>query len=158
MNLLFTAPQYLLLLCCIPVIVWLFWRSTTHLLPFRRSLVLTLRVLMIILVVLSLSGLSVENPTEQVNAMFVLDASDSVGEAGREAALGFVQRALKQMKKGDQAGVIVFGQDASVELELQPNAAVAKIDSTVSGRATDLSHAIELALAQFPAVGKKRMV
>jgi uncharacterized membrane protein/Mg-chelatase subunit ChlD len=158
MNLLLSAPQYLLLLCFIPVIVWLFWRSTTHLLPFRRSLVLTLRVLMIILVVLSLSGLSVENPTEQVNVMFVLDASDSVGEAGREAGLGFVQRALKQMKKSDQAGLIVFGQDASVELALQPNAAVTKIDSTISGQATDVSHAIEVALAQFPAAGKKRVV
>jgi uncharacterized membrane protein len=158
MNLLLTAPQYLLLLCFIPVIVWLFWRSTTHLLPFRRSLVLTLRVLMIILVVLSLSGLSVENPTEQVNVMFVLDASDSVGGVGREAALGFVQRALKQMKKDDQAGLIVFGQDASVELALQPNAAVAKIDSTISGQATDVSHAMEVALAQFPAGGKKRIV
>jgi uncharacterized membrane protein len=158
MNLLLSAPQYLLLLCFIPVIVWLFWRSTTHLPSFRRSLVLSLRVLMIILVVLSLSGLSVENPTEQVNVMFVLDASDSVGEVGREAALGFVQRALKQMKKSDQAGLIVFGQDASVELALQPNAAVTKIDSTISGQATDVSHAIEVALAQFPAGGKKRVV
>src|ERR671923_567906 len=89
MNLLLTAPQYLLLLCFIPLIVWLFWRSTTHLMPFRRGLVLTLRVLMIALVVLSLSGLSVENPTEQVNVMFALDASDSVDGGGREAALDF---------------------------------------------------------------------
>jgi uncharacterized membrane protein len=90
--------------------------------------------------------------------MFVLDVSDSVGEEGREAALNFVQRALKQMKKGDQAGLVVFGEDASVELALQPDAALAKIDSTVSGRGTDVSHAIEVALAQFPAAGKKRVV
>ena len=70
---------------------------------------------MIALVVLSLSGLSVENTTEQVNVMFALDASDSVGEEGREAALSFVQRTMKQMKKGDQARLIVFGEDASVE-------------------------------------------
>jgi Mg-chelatase subunit ChlD len=158
MNLTFIAPQYLLLLGFIPLIVWLFWRSTTHLMPFRRSLVLILRVLMIALVVCSLSGLSVENPTEQVNVMFVLDVSDSVGEAGREAALSFVQRAMKQMKRGDQAGLIVFGEETSVELALQPDAAIAKIDSTVSGRTTDIGHAMEVALAQFPAAGKKRVV
>ena len=158
MNLTFSAPQYLLLLGFIPLIVWLFWRSTTHLMPFRRSLVLMLRVLMIALVVCSLSGLSVENSTEQVNVMFVLDASDSVGKEGREAALSLVQRAMKQLKRGDQAGLIVFGAEASVELGLQPEAAVAKIDSTVSGRATDIAHAMEVALAQFPAVGKKRVV
>src|SRR5215475_14474014 len=107
MNLTFIAPQYLLLLGFIPIIFWLFWRSTTHLLPFRRGLVLFLRVLMITLVVLSLSGLSVENTTEQVNVMFALDVSDSVSVEGREAALGFVQRAMKQMKKGDQAGLVV---------------------------------------------------
>jgi uncharacterized membrane protein/Mg-chelatase subunit ChlD len=158
MNLTFIAPQYLLLLGFIPIIVWLFWRSTTHLMPFRRGLVLTLRVLMIALVVLSLSGLSVENPTEQVNVMFALDASDSVGVEGREAALDLVQRALKQMKQGDQAGLIVFGEDASVELALQPDTVVTKIDSTVSGRGTDVGHAIEMALAQFPVAGKKRIV
>ncbi|HSF32374.1 MAG TPA: VWA domain-containing protein [Candidatus Tectomicrobia bacterium] len=158
MNLTFITPQYLLLLGFIPIIVWLFWRSTTHLMPFRRSLVLILRVLMAALVVLALSGLSVENPTEQVNVMFALDASDSVGAEGREAALDFVQRALKQMKKGDQAGLIVFGEDASVELALQPDATVPKIDSTVSGRGTDLAHAIDVALAQFPITGKKRIM
>src|SRR5262245_23251340 len=158
MNLTFIAPQYLLLLAFIPIILWLFWHSTTHLMPFRRGLVLLLRVLMIISVVLSLSGLSVENTTEQVNVMFALDASDSVGEEGQEAALSFVQRAMKQMKKGDQAGLIVFGEDASVELALQPDAAVARIDSTVSGRATDIAHAVEVALAQFPAAGKKRLI
>jgi uncharacterized membrane protein len=158
MNLTFIAPQYLILLAFIPIILWLFWRSTTHLMPFRRGLVLLLRVLMIALVVLGLSGLSVENATEQVNVMFALDASDSVGEEGREAALGFVQRAMRQMKKGDQAGLIVFGEDASVELALQPNAAVAKIDSAVSGRATDIAHAVDVALAQFPAAGKKRLI
>jgi Mg-chelatase subunit ChlD len=158
MNLTFIAPQYLLLLGFIPLIVWLFWRSTTHLMPFRRSLVLILRVLMMALVVCSLSGLSVENPTEQVNVMFVLDASDSVGKDGRDAALSFVQQAMKQLKRGDRAGLIVFGAEASVELALEPEAAVAKIDSTVSGRATDIGHAMEVALAQFPAVGKKRVV
>src|SRR5918999_1456764 len=158
MNLTFIAPNYLLLLGFIPIILWLFWRSTTHLMPFRRGLVLLLRVLMIALVVLSLSGLSVGNSTEQVNVMFALDASDSVGEEGREAALSFVQRALKQMKKGDQAGLLVFGENASVEMALQPDAAVEKIDSTVSRRATDIGHAVEVALAQFPAAGKKRLV
>jgi uncharacterized membrane protein/Mg-chelatase subunit ChlD len=158
MNLTFIAPEYLLLLGFIPIIIWLFWRSTTHLPPLRRSLVLALRVLMIALVVLSLSGLSVENSTEQVNVMFALDASDSVGEEGREAALSFVQRALKQMKTGDQAGIIVFGEDVSVELALQPNATIAKIASTVSRRATDVGHAVEVAMAQFPPAGKKRIV
>jgi uncharacterized membrane protein len=158
MNLTFITPQYLFLLAFIPIILWLFWRSTTPLMPFRRSLVLILRVLMMVLVVLSLSGLSVENTTEQVHVMFALDASDSVGEEGREAALSFVQRAMKQMKKGDQAGLLVFGADASVELALQPDAAVTKIDSTVSGLATDLTQAIEVALAQFPTAGKKRLM
>jgi len=158
MNLTFIAPQYLLLLGFIPLVVWVFWRSTTHLMPFRRSLVLILRVLMIALVVCALSGLSVENPTEQVNVMFVLDSSDSVGTDGREAGLRFVQGAMRQLKGGDQAGLIVFGEETSVELALQPEAAVAKIDSTVSGRGTDITHALEVALAQFPAVGKKRVV
>jgi Mg-chelatase subunit ChlD len=158
MNLTLLAPQYLVLLGAIPAIVWLFWRATTHLSPVRRTLVLSFRVLMVVFVVLSLSGLSVEHPTEQVNIMFALDASDSVGEDGREGALGFIERALNAMKKEDQAGLLVFGEDASVELALQPGPEVKKIASAVSGHATDVGHAIELAMAQFPAGGKKRIV
>jgi len=158
MNLIITAPQYLLLLGTIPLIVWIFWRSTTHLSLLRRALVLTFRVLMIALVVLSLSGLSVENPTEQVNVMFAVDGSDSVGEEGRAAGLSVVQRSLRQMKKGDQAGLIIFGRDASVELALQPAPEITRIASTISAQGTDIEHAIELAMAQFPAEGKKRIV
>ena len=149
------TPQYLLLLLVMPAIIWLFWHSTIHLSPFRRGLVLGFRVLIVALLVFSLCGLSVENPTEQVNVMFALDVSDSVGEEGREAALDFLQRALRQMKKGDQGGLVVFGADASVEASLQPAPEVNKIASTVSGQATDIGHALELAMAQFPPARQK---
>jgi Ca-activated chloride channel family protein len=158
MNLTLLAPHYLLLLLIIPLVIWVFWRATTHLSPFRRGLVLALRVLVIALVVLSLSGLSVENPTEQVNVIFALDASDSVGEDARQAALAFVQRAFKQLKQGDQAGLIVFGGDASVELALQPAPEISKIASTVISQETNVGYALELAMAQFTAAGKKRVI
>jgi uncharacterized membrane protein/Mg-chelatase subunit ChlD len=158
MNLIFLTPHYLVLLLSIPGVVWLFWRSATHLPPWRRSLVLALRILMIVLVGLSLGGLAIENPTEQVNVIFALDVSDSMGEEARQAALAYVQRAFKQLKKGDQAGLIVFGEDASVELSLQPAPELSRITSTVAPRATDVAHAVELAMAQFPAAGKKRIV
>lgn len=158
MNLTILTPHYLLLLFILPAIVWLFWRATTHLPSFRRVVVLALRMLAIILVVLSLAGLGLKGPTDQVNVMVVLDASDSLREEGREQGFEFVQRALKQMKKGDQAGLVVFGADASVEVSPQPFAEVKKLASTVSGDATDIEHALELAMAQFPAGGKKRVV
>lgn len=158
MNFTLLTPHYLLLLLVMPAIIWLFWRSTIHLSPFRRGLVLGLRVLIVALLVFSLCGLSVENPTKQVNVMFALDVSDSVGEEGREAALDFLQRALRQMKKGDQGGLVVFGADASVEASLQPAPEVKNVASTVSGQATDIGHALELAMGQFSPAGKGRVV
>ncbi|MGH8058718.1 MAG: vWA domain-containing protein, partial [Candidatus Entotheonellia bacterium] len=158
MNFTVLDPHYLLLLLVIPAIIWLFWRATTHLAPFRRGLVLVFRVVMIALVVLSLSGLSLENPTEQVQVMFALDVSDSVNEEGREAGLDYLQRAVKQMKKGDQAGLVVFGAEASVEASLQPAPDIRKISSNVSGHATDISQALGLAMAQFSPGGERRVV
>ena len=90
--------------------------------------------------------------------MFALDVSDTVSEEGREAAQDFLQHALRQMKKGDQGGLVVFGADASVEASLQPALEVKEVASTVSGQATDIGHALELAMAQFPLGGKKRVV
>ena len=142
MNFTLLTPHYLLLLLVMPAIIWLFWRSTILLSRFRRGLVLGFRVLIFALFVFNLCGLSVENPTEQVNVMLALDVSDSVSEEGREAARDFLQHALRQMKKGDQGGLVVFGADASVEASLQPVLEVKEVASTVSGQATDIGHAL----------------
>src|SRR5207302_7986773 len=96
-------------------------------------------------------------PIQGMNVFFVLDRSDSIPSAQQEAARDYVNKAAKQMQKVDQAGVIVFGSEASIESS--PNASVdlQKIQAVVGTERTDLAAAIRLGTAAFPETGQKRL-
>ena len=68
-----------------------------------RSLV---RTLLLTALVFALAGFRLVLPVDRLATVFVVDLSDSVGEAGREDALAFVRDSLKAMPEGDVAGIV----------------------------------------------------
>src|SRR5688500_11482018 len=111
----FSHPVYLLLLALIPYLVIVSRRSLSGLRPPRARAALGVRVVVAVLLVLGLAGLQVSRPSKKLAVLFVLDRSDSVPPAQREAALRFVNEAAARMTPDDSAGVVVFGADAMVE-------------------------------------------
>src|SRR5204862_2974736 len=109
-------------------------------------------------IVFAIAGLQWLLPVEGMNVFFVLDRSDSVPSPQQETARAYVNRAAKQMKSVDKAGVIVFGSEASIESS--PNSAIdlQKIQAVVGTERTDLAAAIRLGTAAFPENGQKRLV
>jgi uncharacterized membrane protein len=155
----FTHPYYLLAL--IPALAWVIWlslRSDVQVNAWRRWAALIVRVTVIALLVGAIAGLQSLLPIEGINVYFVLDRSDSIPSPQQEAARDYVNKAAKQMKHVDKAGVIVFGSEASIETT--PNAAVdvQKIQAVVGTERTDLAAAIRLGTAAFPETGQKRLV
>ena len=65
--------------------------------------------------VLSLSGVRLGQASERLAVVFLVDASDSVGQDGRNTAEQVVNAAIAQMPDGDRAAVVLFGDDAMVE-------------------------------------------
>jgi len=95
---------------------------------------------------------------DRLNVIFLLDVSDSVSLAARENSYRFAAQSMAAMHQGDQAGLIVFGEEAVVD---QPLRAVNKLDrpqATVGGRATNLGQAVQLALASAPTGQANRFV
>lgn len=159
MNIQFTHPIYLLLLVPgLAWVLWFAWKSDVQLSPWRRWLAVTIRVVVLLALVLAIAGLQWLLPVEGMNVFFLLDRSQSVPSPQQEAARDFINRAAKQMKSVDKAGVIVFGTEASIETS--PNAAVnvQKIQAVVGTERTDLAAAIRLGTAAFPETGQKRLV
>lgn len=159
MNFQFTHPYYLLAL--IPALVWVIWfawRTDVQVSAWRFWNALAIRVLVVVLIVLAIAGLQWLLPVEGMNVFFVLDRSDSIPSPQQEAARDYVNKAARQMKKVDKAGVIVFGGEASIESS--PNAAVdlEKVQAVVNTERTDLEAAIRLGTAAFPETGQKRLV
>ena len=65
--------------------------------------------------VFAIAGFQLVLPVDRLATVFVVDLSDSVGNAGREDALAFLRETLKEKPTGDVAGIVAFGKEALVE-------------------------------------------
>ena len=90
--------------------------------------------------------------------VFALDTSDSMS-ARRGDALSALARGTAAMRRGDRAGLVVFGGDATAErpLDTSPLGGATPGARTL-GSATNIEHAIRIARATLPADGTGRVV
>jgi hypothetical protein len=95
---------------------------------------------------------------DRLNVLFLLDVSDSVSLAARENAFRFAAQAAQSLQPGDQAGLIVFGEEAVVDQTLKPSAKLDRPQVQVGGRGTNLAQALQLALATAPPGHANRFV
>jgi uncharacterized membrane protein len=159
MNIQFTNPLWLLAWpVAVAWVIWLGWTSDVQISPWRRRLALGLRLLVVTLLVLAISGIQWLNPKEGLNVFYLLDRSESVPSPQQEAALNYVRQSATQKRKMDQAGVVVFGTDASIESSANRKLDLLKINAVVGTERTDIAAAIRLGTAAFPENGQKRLV
>ena len=119
---------------------------------------LGLRCVLIALVLLALARPTVPRWVDRLNVIFLLDVSDSVSLAARESAFRFAAQSGGGARPGDQAGVIVFGEEAVVDQALKPVGKIDRPQAQVGGRATNLAQALQLALATVPPGHANRFV
>lgn len=144
------APLWLSALAALPVFAWLAFRSKSGLPPGARAASLGLRMIVWTLVALCLADAQWVRENDALSVLFLMDHSASVPGGVAAAELEYVNAAAATKARGDTAGILVFGENPSVEL--MPAAAL-KIDRLHSfvGRAhTDIQAALELAVAAFP--------
>ncbi len=119
---------------------------------------LGLRCALLALLVLALARPTVPRWVDRLNVMFLLDVSDSVSLAARENAFRFAAQAVHSMRPDDQAGLIVFGEEAALDQPLRAGAKLERPEASVPGRATNLAQALQLALATTPSRHANRFV
>ena len=159
MNFQFTHPAYLWLLpLALGWVIWLAWKTDVQISAWRRWTALTLRLAIVLAVILALAGVRWMRPLEGVNAFFLLDRSDSIPSVQQEAARKYVLQAVADKKKTDQAGVLVFGTEASLESSANAVVDLQKITAVVGTERTDIAGAVRLGTAAFPETGQKRLV
>ncbi|MEP7379411.1 MAG: VWA domain-containing protein [Chloroflexota bacterium] len=129
-----------------------------HLSKGRRRASLIIRSVMLASIILALSGFAIVWPVDRLTTVFVVDLSDSVGNAGRESALAFVRDALEQRKGSDEAAIVAFGGEALVERLPAELTDLDRFASVPATSATDIGGALRLAAALFPDETQKRIV
>jgi uncharacterized membrane protein len=162
----FAEPWYLALLGLLPLVWWIGARSLGGLGPVRRWVVLAMRTLVVLLVVAALAGIQWVRTSERLTVFYLVDRSLSVPDQQRDAALDYVAESIRQHRGlRDRAGVIVFGDEAAVELppvgpEFDPAGltATAGVETPVDPQRTNLAAAMKLARASLPADSAGRIV
>src|SRR6476469_1672413 len=153
------APLALLLLIpALAITIGLHLASRRRLGAGRRRLALVIRSIVLVALVFALAGFRLVLPVDRLATVYVVDLSDSVGQAGREDALAWLRDSLKAMPEGDVAGIVGFGRGALVERLPQEVREVDRIASTPVRSATDIGAALRLASALFPDDAQKRIV
>ena len=159
MGITFDQPLLLLLLpAALAFTLLLHVGARRRLAAGRRRAALIVRGVLLAALVFALAGFQLVLPVDRLATVFVLDLSDSVGESGRDEALGFVRESLLEMPEGDVGGIVAFGKDALVERLPSDLAELDRIASTPLRAATDVGGALRLAAALFPDDAQKRIV
>jgi uncharacterized membrane protein/Mg-chelatase subunit ChlD len=159
MGVRFEAPIWLLLLVpALAVTVIPYFAARRRMGAGRRRAALASRVALLASLVFALGGFQLILPVDRLATVFVVDLSDSVGDAGRQDALAFLRQSLAVMPKDDEAGIVAFGKDALVERLPEEIREVDRLHSAPVTGATDIGAALRLASALFPDAAEKRIV
>jgi hypothetical protein len=152
----FTSPLALLLLLAIPYLVWLAWRprGTTA----REWASLVVRCLIAVLLVLALAGAQAVRWTHELAIVYLIDVSDSIRQAERQAAVEWVRSAIEAMGSNDRAAVVLFGTEAVVERPLSALRQLGPVTSAPQSLSTNIDSAIRLGMALLPAGAARRRV
>jgi Ca-activated chloride channel family protein len=141
-----THPLFLLGLVALPVLGWYFYRSLVDFARWQQILSLLGRTLIVILLVLTLAGLTLLRPTHQQYVVFALDESLSVGEEGDQRVREFLDRALPAA--GEHR--VAFLSFAARPQEVRPKREQAVKMEEKERQGTDIASALEVASAAIP--------
>ena len=154
----FVFPWALLLLAVVPWSIWVGARLRT-LSRVRKWIAITLRTLILLCLIAALAGAELVRINDRLAVFFLLDHSNSIPEEKRTAAANAIRDMCDLfMTPRDEAGLVVFGREASIELSVGPKMELGRIQSFVDGEQTDLASAVRLAMAAFPQGYMRRIV
>ncbi len=165
-TMLFVWPEAFALMLLTPWVWWLHAVGGSGLGRVRGALALWTRLSLIGLFVMLLAEPRAVRTSDVVAVMYTVDISDSVGresdeDNAQDQALRFVASTMSQKPEGDQAGLVVFGRNAAVELppaEATPLEEGILLNSLIDRDATNLEQSLSLAAAMLPAENRGRIV
>lgn len=124
---------------------------------YRGRFYLGVRVVGILLLLMALFGVSVNKRDAANTTIFLVDISNS-NEQNLTAMEDFLNKALKEMPKENQYGIVTFGKNSLVEQFLTKENHFSRIMSLPDKTATNFEDAMSRALAMIPANGAGRVV
>lgn len=163
MPIAFMNPIFLLSWLLIPLIWLLIMRSPLKNRSRRsRILIGVLRALLILVLGMALADPRMMKGTDKVNLFFCLDVSESIREGihngGENGVTAFMMKATVGMGEEDSAGLIIFGEEPSLEIALKRDFDPQPFKSQVDKNFTNIYEALQLAIGKLPSEGENRII
>ena len=141
--------------------IWIWWFQVagySGLKGVRSTIALLIRLCVLGLFVLALAEPRVVRRNTGLALMYALDISDSMGENVSDKSLSYILKTAGAKPEKDQAGMVVFGRDAAVELPPRVSFPFEVINARVAKDGTDLARALSLSAAMVPEDRQGRIV
>lgn len=154
----FSQPLYLLLSLPAFATLFVFSRRLHGMARRRKQFAIALRSLILLLLLCAIAGLQATRPNKGMTTIFVLDRSASMNAQAQEAAKTYIQRSLQALGQDDRAGLIVFGKEPVIDVNIGSLRSLGKIYASPDNSMTDIAAAIRLASASFGEGTARRIV
>lgn len=145
------------LLVLILIFMVLEWILYVRQMRYRGRFYLAVRGVGMLLLLMALLGVSVNKRDAANTTIFLVDISNS-NEQNLPAMEAYVDKALKEMPKENQYGIVTFGKNSLVEQFLTDENHFSRIMSLPDKTATNFENAMSRALAMIPSNGAGRVV
>jgi uncharacterized membrane protein len=140
------------------VIIVAVWRFFPPPLPRRRARIsLGLRTLIVLLLTAALAGFQVQTTPAAQSLLVVADLSASV-QSALDSEAATVRRILQQRQGDDRAGVLSFGRDPQVEVNISKDPQFGEFQSQPNPHYTDLAAALQLGGSILPDDSRRHIV
>ena len=140
---------------------WIWWLQVagySGLSGSRATVALLVRLSVLAVLILALAEPRIVRRNEGLALMYALDVSDSMGEKVSDRSLSYILKTAGGKPEKDEAGLVVFGRDAAVELPPRLSFPFEVINTRVSKDGTDLARALSLSAAMVPEDKQGRIV
>ena len=137
---------------------WVWWMHFAGLSGWRAQAALLSRLLLIGAFAALLAEPRAVRKSDTLSMVYALDVSDSMGEKISDKSMEWVLESVRQKPERDEAGLVVFGRDAAVELPPRKSFPFETINSRVNRDGTDLAKGLSLAAAMLPEGNQGRVV
>jgi hypothetical protein len=142
-------PAFWLLLAA-PWVWWLHFAGWSGLTGWRAQIALMSRLLLVAAFAALLSEPRAVRRSDALSLVYALDVSDSMGEKISDKSLEWILKTVGAKPEKDEAGLVVFGREAAVELPPRTTFPFEMINSRIARDSSDLSKGLSLAAAMLP--------
>ncbi len=154
----FTRPAAFWFMAVAPWFWWMHQSGGSGLSGVRNTIALLARLALVGVFVLLLAEPRAVRKSNTLSVVYALDISDSMGEKVSDQALSWIMQTVQQKPEKDEAGLVVFGRDAAVELPPRQTFPFETINSRVAKDGSDLAKGLGLAAAMLPEGNQGRIV